>query len=250
MSLAWSPQWGAGGGAFYPCLSHLISRCPGGRAARPRPGASAGGTAPPTWHTAPYPPAPGRPCPRRAAGTGAPSTGATSARCQGSSPRGLGKRHSFSPGGCLRAPPPRWPLCSDGAPVGTGGLGPCTPGMGPGQATWVLEGLRGGGTEEGGGERKEPGPLKQTWLRAGQPGASAPPSHLDLRSSQTPPAPPKGLLGSRSPGGDSDIRPETPKLLSFPDASCLPQTLQRTREKPNQELALQTLLSTPTVFYR
>lgn len=75
-------------------MSHLISRCPGGRAARPRPGESAGGTAPPTWRTAPCPPAPGRLCPREAAGTGALSTGATSARCQGSSPRDLGKRHS------------------------------------------------------------------------------------------------------------------------------------------------------------
>lgn len=87
------------------CSTDLISRCPDGRAARPHQGANAGGTAPPTWHTAPCPPAPGRPCPRGAAGTGVPSTGATSARCRGSSPPGLSGRHSFSPGVCLKALP-------------------------------------------------------------------------------------------------------------------------------------------------
>lgn len=77
-------------------MSHLISRCPGGHAAPPHPGVSAGGTGPQTWRTAPCPPAPGRPCLQGAADTGALSTGATSERCRGSSPRGLGKRVPFS----------------------------------------------------------------------------------------------------------------------------------------------------------
>lgn len=79
---------------------HRTSRCRGERGGRRRRRASAGRTAPRTWRTDPSPTAPGRTSRSAAAGTGAPSTGSTSARCRGSSPRGLGP----GPGG-ERSPP-------------------------------------------------------------------------------------------------------------------------------------------------
>lgn len=81
--------------------TYQTSRCRGGRAGCHRRQASAGRTAPRTWHTGPFPTAPGRTSRSVAAGTGAPSTGSTSARCRGSSPRGLeaeGERGQRQPG--------------------------------------------------------------------------------------------------------------------------------------------------------